>query len=112
MPCRNGYRRKAIISRWPELDPKEAFPVGLGTGETHHDRPFGSKLRMRRFDPKETFDPPSHVSANRSFEDEAAGFSCEAGCADFAPAEGRGRTRQERATTLSSSAIARLPRYP
>ena len=35
----------------PDLDPKEAFPVGLGTEETHHDRPFGSKLRMRTFDP-------------------------------------------------------------
>ena len=37
------------------LDPKEAFLVGLGTEETHHDRPFGRKLRMCTFDPLLTF---------------------------------------------------------
>jgi hypothetical protein len=45
------------------LDPKEAFLVGLGTEETHHDRPFGSKLRMRTFDPERKFPEAMGVSA-------------------------------------------------
>jgi len=50
-PCRVGMVIDAKPSyRDGELDPKEAFPVGLGTDETHHDRPFGSNLRMRTFD--------------------------------------------------------------
>ena len=30
--------------------------MGLGTEETHHDRPFGSKLPMRTFDPDLPFE--------------------------------------------------------